>query len=33
MVVLAEDTAEPWASTDVERGDLGLIGDHLWQCM
>jgi hypothetical protein len=32
-VVLVEDAAEPWASTDVEKGDLAVIGVHLWQCL
>jgi hypothetical protein len=31
VVVFVEDAAEPWASADVEIGDLGLAGDRRWQ--
>lgn len=31
MVVLIEDAAQPLASADVEPGDLGWVGDGLWQ--
>jgi hypothetical protein len=31
VVVLVEDSSQPWSSADVEPGDLGWVGDRLWQ--
>jgi hypothetical protein len=31
MMVFVEDAAQSWVSTDVEAGDLGMIGDRFWQ--
>jgi hypothetical protein len=31
VVVLVEDAAQLWVSADVEPGDLGWVGDRLWQ--